>query len=313
MRKQKTTHTISRGFLARLITTNGFDAAGAIKTLEKIVIRANTLNKQGWITSALKLWDWLLKPASQAGAPPFTMFAAGNSKLPFLSWSTLPGVNCPGAGACWKLKSGILSGWCYSVKAWRYPAAFMRQFQNTLLERGPVFRQLIHNEIECILAKTAGPVTLRLYVDGDFPNLETLRFWMDTLKKFPRLKAYGYSKSLHLFKQLDESGYNWPVNYALNGSSGGIYENTATGAYVRNMSIYRGAFVAVPVSKETGKAWKAQSMNRANTAEIRAKFPGKKVFICPGKCGECTLFKAAPHACGNMEKFQGMTIAIPLH
>lgn len=310
MKSQK---TISRAFLARLITENGLKSAGVIKTLEAITAEAHRLNKAAWIQNALKIWQWLLKPASTVGAPPFTMFTVGNSKLPFVSWSTLPGFNCPGAGACFKIVAGLVKGWCYSFKAWRYPSAFMRQLQNTVLESGPVFRRIIHAELERILASTPGPITLRLYVDGDFPNLEVLRFWMDTLKKFPRLNAYGYSKSLHLFEELDRTGYQWPHNYALNMSSGGIHEHTKTGAYVRNMAVYRGDFVAVDVDRDTVKRWSKQKLTKADRIQIRGKVGSKKVFICPKYCGECTLIKENPHACGNREKFGGVSIVIPVH
>ena len=57
----------------------------------------------------------------------FNVFTEGNSKLPFYSWSTLPQWTCPGAGDCLRF--------CYSFRAWRYPAAFCRQLQNTLLLR----------------------------------------------------------------------------------------------------------------------------------------------------------------------------------
>lgn len=61
----------------------------------------------------------------------------GNQKLPFVAYSELPMATCPGAGSCGVYKkdsrSGApASGWCYSFKAWRYPAAFTRQFLNTL-------------------------------------------------------------------------------------------------------------------------------------------------------------------------------------
>ena len=311
MKQQKT--TMSRAFLARALFSNGLTAAGVLKTLKQITVKAHEINKPGWVQNAAKLWQWLLKPASKAGAPPFTMFTLGNSKLPFISWSTLPGINCPGAGACWKFVKGILAGWCYSVKAWRYPAAFMRQLQNTLLERGLVFRQIIHADIERILEKTSGAVTLRLYVDGDFSSVEVLKFWMDTLKKYPRLNAYGYSKSLHLFEELDKTGYIWPKNYSLNMSSGGIHEHTKTGAYVRNMAIYRGDFIAVNVSAKTLDNWNKQTLTKQDRREIRSKVNASKVFICPKYCGECTLIKDNPHACGNREKFGGVSLVIPVH
>jgi len=65
----------------------------------------------------------------------------GNKKLPFFAYSELPMATCPGAGAC--------SNWCYSFKAWRYPAAFGRQFLNTLAamaDREWEFRKIVPNK-----------------------------------------------------------------------------------------------------------------------------------------------------------------------
>ena len=56
---------------------------------------------------------------------PYTIFTQGNNKLSYLSFSTLPIINCPGASECLT--------YCYSLKAFRYPGAFFRQCQNTLL------------------------------------------------------------------------------------------------------------------------------------------------------------------------------------
>jgi len=66
----------------------------------------------------------------------------GNQKLPFAAFSTLPMSTCPGAGTCsvsvdtsaGKFSSPSGTGYCYSVKAWRYPDAWARQFRNTLAE-----------------------------------------------------------------------------------------------------------------------------------------------------------------------------------
>lgn len=82
----------------------------------------------------------------------------GNVKLPFVSYSELPGVTCPGAGACLvsydhygrvaerreenlvrvRRKLPTLpapeKGWCYSFKEWRYPDGYGRQFLNTLAQ-----------------------------------------------------------------------------------------------------------------------------------------------------------------------------------
>jgi hypothetical protein len=160
----------------------------------------------------------------------FSIFAQGNSKLPYLAFSTLPGVTCPGAGEC-LVAAGqkhdplrrLHGGWCYSFKAWRYPDAFFRQLGNTLLIRSEQGRAHIARVFGLwaeTRARIAGGETVRLYVDGDIDSVETLKFWMDQCKAHPHVKAYGYSKSWHLFLRYDKLGYGWPTNYVMNLSEG---------------------------------------------------------------------------------------------
>ena len=304
-------NTINKTFLVRLINSmkvNGYSAAGINAGLNKLSKKASEFNKLGWYLAADKLRRWINAPL-KSDHTPFKPWAIGNSKLPFLSWSTLPGVNCPGAGSCWLGGSGF----CYSIKAWRYPSAFARQLQNTILESGHFGRAVILQHLDKQLAKPKFKrmerVTLRLFVDGDFSSLEILKFWMDAIKARPKLEVYGYSKSLHLFKELSETGFEFPSNYTLNGSGGSIYENSPTAAAVAQLSIFRGDFVAVPVKKDTLKAWRAGALDRDQAHEIRSQFD-EKVFICPGKCGTCTK---QGHACGNKDTFQGVKIVIPAH
>lgn len=86
----------------------------------------------------------LPKPVSDGGLPlgeRWSVIAAkGNKKLPFAAYSEAPMATCPGAGVCRvpmdvelrrKMKSRGLA-WCYSFRAYRYPAAFSRLFLNTL-------------------------------------------------------------------------------------------------------------------------------------------------------------------------------------
>lgn len=216
---------------------------------------------------------------------PHTVFARGNSKLPFFAFSTLPFFTCPGMGNCEK--------WCYSVKAWRYPAAFFRQLQNTLL---------VWFQLETLAASfQALPygVTVRLYVDGDIDSARTLAFWFRMLISRPDVKAYGYSKSWDLF--LAHRGKTFPANYILNISSGSRYDgDAAKRAAMLALPITRGAFEAVQ-----------------NAVDVRADFKanGKRVFICPGKCGTCitkTTADPTTHACGS-RRFQNVTVLIDIH
>ena len=308
MKTQQKDTTVSRAFLNGVfmaMNAGKWSTAAILGGVAAIKQRAADLAKPSWIYAALKLEIWL---AAITNAPPFSMFTIGNSKLPFLSWSTLPGVNCPGAGDCWL--NG--RGYCYSLHAFRHVNAVMRWLQNTILERGHAGRAMIRRELSEVLQRpkfrNQKTVTLRLYVDGDFPNLEILKFWLEICAEFPRLRVYGYSKSLHLFAQLVKEGYKFPTNYALNGSSGGVYYGSKEHALLKEQPFYRGEFIAAPVSN------KASATNRTNEErrEIRAQFPGEKVFICPGLCGECTKAKT-PHACGNLNTFKNVKIIIPKH
>lgn len=238
------------------------------------------------------------------GKPRFTIFAKGNGKLPFSAFSVLPLVSCPGAGECKK--------WCYSLKAWRYPAAFFRQLQNLLLllcEEG-------REEVARAWHKLAKGAQVRLYVDGDIHSLECLDYWQTLCRQRPDLSVYGYSKSWGIFTRYTGE---WAPNYTLNLSSGSKYLNSPlVKAQVAALPITRGEFIAVPVEskapkrdKKTGapldpEAWRT---HRLQVLEAAKRAGYGKVFVCPGLCGFCANGK---HACGN-RSFNGIPIAIGIH
>jgi hypothetical protein len=152
--------------------------------------------------------------------------------------------------------------------------------------------------------------TVRLYVDGDFASPEILAFWMRLCQARPDLRVYGYSKSWRLLLSYDEAtGGRWPSNYLLNLSSGGNGTD-AEKAAVSSLPIARGEFIAVPTLRDHGNAY--QSRKHAGFAEYARDVKeqsGRKVFVCSGKCGDCT---PSGHACGS-EKFRGIPIAIGIH
>lgn len=225
-------------------------------------------------------------------SPLFSMFAlGGNSKLPFVAWSTLPGVTCPGAGDC--------LNFCYSFRAWRYPAAFARQAQNAFLQRfNP---SAIRQAFESIAAARPAGFDFRLYVDGDFSSAADMEFWMDTIRANPAARAYGYSKSFALFLQY--SGV-FPSNYLLNISSG---HNSSADIVdrVKSLPITRGEFRAVSIGR---KVKSTDHGTPENNRALRA-VSAEKIFPCPGKCGTCT---GAGHACG-LPIMRGKVIAIAIH
>lgn len=215
-----------------------------------------------WKSEIGRFLTWL----EHGGKTPYRIFTKGNSKLPFYSFSTLPMVTCPGAGDC--------LSWCYSFKSWRYPAAFLRQVQNTYLVIND--RDQITEALDEIGHED---FTLRLYVDGDFDSLETLGYWMDVLGDRPHVKAYGYSKSWEQF--LAYSG-DFPENYSLNLSSGSRHDDDLK-KQMKGLSCVRGEFVA------------DESLTKQDAGKT-VKTGDETVFVCPGKCGSC--LPSGKHACG---------------
>ena len=232
-----------------------------------------------------KFLNWLVSGENL----PFKVFIKdGNKKLPFLCFSTLPAVTCPGAAECLK--------WCYSYKAWRYPASFLRQVQNTLLMHN---FSIIKNELIKIVNlpkfQKMNKIDFRLYVDGDFKTANEIKNWMRLLKEIPKINAYGYSKSLHFFKRLKENNFKFPKNYVLNLSNGGKFDFLHN--ELNKYSFVRGNFEALNIKNKTAK-------------EIKKTYPNKKIFICPLLCGSCTKLG---HACGNLTVFKDYSILINKH
>jgi hypothetical protein len=222
--------------------------------------------------------------AIETGILPHEIFAEeGNVKLPFVAFSTLPIVTCPGAAP------DLAEAFCYSLRAWRYPAAFLRQAQNTLLLR--FNRRAI---IDAFRALPEG-ITFRLYVDGDFDSESTALFWFNLLRQRPDVACYGYSKSWGIIEKLSA---HVPANYALNLSSGGIDDDDAAfRARLRALPFVRGDFLALPVEGDFARGFARYDdpeYHRAVRAAAEAAGIGK-VFSCPGACGACT---GAGHACG---------------
>jgi hypothetical protein len=252
---------------------------------------------------AWRKWELFLdNPTS----PSWSIFGMeGNVKLeggekPFITFSGIPGIPCPGAGECLTF--------CYSFKSWRYPDAFFRQLQNLYLLKTDEGRRTIATAFEALPGDGRD---LRLYVDGDFDSLSTLRFWFGLLDTRPEIPTYGYSKSWELLLLWDKLGQSFPTNYTLNASSGSKYGPDMQ-AQIAKLSCYRGTFDALPVTYKMPakalepRAWQAWA--QALRATARGLGYGK-VFVCPGKCGACI---PDGHACGSA-KFKNVPIVIGQH
>jgi len=271
---------------------------GDIDSFKKVLEESfdtSKIERQGtWEWHGSRIIKWIDEGFSYDKLP-FRIFIRGNGKLPFWTFSTLPGKGfCPGAGDC--------LNYCYSFKSWQYPSAFFRQVMNTLLMRNN--REAIQRAWENLPKNDH----VRLYIDGDFLNAGEVKFWMELCHRRSDLKVYGYSKSLQAFIVANSAGIEWPDNYTLNLSEGHRYSD-ATVKRVSNLPIVRGRFVGINVgrvirSSELG----TKEMNSLIREKAKENGLGK-VFPCPGKCGTCT---AKEHACGS-KRFKGIPIVIAIH
>lgn len=251
------------------------------------------VKERGWNDWLNRIANWI--DDGMDFDTPTNVFIKGNGKLPFWSFSTLPGGSfCPGAGSC--------LSWCYSFKSWRNPPAFCRQLVNTLLMRHR--RQII----DAAWQKLPANQHVRLYVDGDIGNDTELRWWMKMCKDRSDLKVYGYSKSFGVFLKAEADGIVWPDNYVLNLSGGHKYDNIIV-ERMKLLPIVRGEFIGLDIGRKVKSSEHGtKDVNKALREKAKEMGLGK-VFTCPGKCGECTK---SVHACGS-KRFDGIPVVIAVH
>jgi len=262
------------------------------------------MHKGTWAESYNRLFNWFYGFDYKGLA----IFASnGNLKLPFQSFSALPLVTCPGADSC--------IAYCYSFKAFRYPGAFMRQLVNTCRLMSFNGRQEITNAFMSIPKNE----TVRLYVDGDISTLRVLEYWFNLAKARQDLRIYGYSKSWEIFLDYQATGKDFPTNYILNLSGGSKYESPLYAnvkARVSQLPIVRGEFIAVKTDIHMPKGNTSKEIRKSSNwlkyqqavMDASKKLGHEKVFVCPGKCGDCS---AKTHACGNPAL--NIPIAIAVH
>ena len=268
------------------------------------IVDAGDVSRRGsWAYFASRFIDWL-----DAGTPANTPFAVwsleGNVKLPFAAFSAAPIVTCPGAGAC--------AEWCYSFKAWRYPAAYFRQVQNTYLLTKSAGRRIVADATNAL----PPDIACRLYVDGDFATVAQVAFWMALINGRPDLSVYGYSKSWRELLAYDKAGGKWPENYCLNLSNGGNAENLRLVLHgvgrrkpaVSQLPIVRGNFLTVPIDKRLAGQYGSKEYKDA-VRKAAADAGISRPFVCPGKCGSCTK---RGHLCG-MPAAAGVNVVIGVH
>lgn len=255
-----------------------------------------------WHRSFTRFRNWIAAVSDNRHSMvyvPFSIFSeTGNVKLPFVSFSTLPGFSCPGAGDCLKF--------CYSYRAWRYPAGYLRQLQNTILLQTAIGRNIISNtfrNLQTAWNGTAYRLTVRLYVDGDFDSVDTFVFWMQLLaERSHDCDAYGYSKSwIEILQGLNEIDFV-PSNYVLNVSSGSLH-NDMLKFKILALPFTRQVFEAVEIDTQgISKSFSryAQKTYHQRTREAYRSETGIVAFSCPGNCGNCRP-AAGIAACADLQ------------
>jgi hypothetical protein len=211
----------------------------------------------------------------------------GNVKLPFVAYSEIPVVTCPGAGGVSRF--GQLQGnalgtakiegtgptregcatFCYSLKVFGKPSVVFRLLINTL---GFSANPARHVQTVCEEVLKTKKRILRLFVDGDFRSTEAVWYWMNAIKVLGQhgVHVYGYSKSWEEFlavnREYNRDGKFWPRNYALNLSGGSRHDAAMRGQMKRLLDwkdaggVVRGEFNAVQVLERL--CWKAAGLEQ---------------------------------------------------
>ena len=289
-----------KGFLNAVLDCDTLkDVADVFESFATKLAARGAENKRG-------TWRYFLERQAKvyrAGNIPGDVFKKGNGKLPFVTFSTLPDVTCPGAGAC--------LSFCYSFKAFRYPAALLRQLANTLRLRFAK-RSIIEAFRKIRATNRKGKrTTVRLYVDGDFDSVETAVFWFGLIRQRPELIVYGYSKSWEILETVERLV---PENYVLNLSSGSKYADDGELAErLAGRSFVRGFYVAVKTEHDHGTEGMGRYATKAYHDDVRQSMVREgygKGFSCVGPCGQCRVSAGLP-ACAD--KLFNVTIGNGVH
>tara|TARA_Y100001963_G_scaffold155785_1_gene247819 strand:+ start:154 stop:1056 length:903 start_codon:yes stop_codon:yes gene_type:complete len=284
------------------------DSSKAITLIDTLIKgeahRPTASSHQSWYTKLNEFktfyTDHLEGRINESYKLPFSIFKKGNGKLPFINYSTIPVVNCPGADKC--------KAYCYSLNSMRFPRAVVSWLQNQVLENHYFDLIAINfdNFVQSIpKLRKSNNIDFRLYNDGDFSSIDIMKKWFTFLKNRPNIKCYGYTKSLNHISSLQLTGYNFPDNYKFNVSLGGKYDSLGDTSLITGCSSYRGKFISHNLEN---KKVKATTITKHQIKTLRKGYD-KKIFICPGVCGDCTKIG---HACGS-DVFKDIDIVIPIH
>lgn len=114
------------------------------------------------------------------------LLTQGNVKLgqAIFSWSIPAVTTCPG-------QTTVCRSICYACSGrFRMPAVKRRLQRNLKQSRRKNFVDRMTEEI-----RRSGVIVLRLHVSGDFFDVEYSSKWLAIMKRSPRVRFYGYTRS----------------------------------------------------------------------------------------------------------------------
>lgn len=167
---------------------------------------------------------------------PFLSFSRGNAKLgPSIHTFSLPaGHTCPGALHCLasadratgRITDGAAQQYrCFSATdEARLPSVRESRWRNFELLRAARTREGMAALITQSLPRRAKVV--RIHVGGDFFSEAYFLAWTDVARARADVRFYAYTKSLHLWRRLQEFV---PDNLILTASLGGRFDGSARG------------------------------------------------------------------------------------
>jgi len=95
--------------------------------------------------------------------------------------------------------------------------------------------ELICASIPDALRRVGG--ILRVHVGGDYFSYDYLTAWLAAAAKFPRVRFYSYTKSIHFLAKYLETN-KLPDNFVFTCSGGGKFDNLISGLGVKQAKVY---------------------------------------------------------------------------
>jgi len=174
-------------------------------------------------------------------------FGFENAKLKGIWHFSLPsGWTCPAATVCMtkadkvtgKISDGKKQKYrCYAaMDEARYPSVRKARWHNFDLLKDLTkdeMVELICDSLPAALKKMGG--LLRVHIGGDFFKSDYFLAWKEVAEKFPKIKFYAYTKSVHIWEQFATV---IPDNFILTASKGGRFDEKIEALGLKSAEVF---------------------------------------------------------------------------